>query len=101
MLFLLANKAKDMPTPEAGKLLNLGAPRYLVAGNAALMRAVPCCVPIARELGNPSNLPYPRRSRLCGGAHLSAAATRQTGHRTEISKPVLAVVVDYVFEESS
>ena len=41
VLFLIASKAKNMPTRKAGKLLNLGARDGLWRGNDALMRALP------------------------------------------------------------
>lgn len=79
-----------MLTRDAGRLLNLGA--RVPGGNDALMR-----VPIASKTSKAFKLVWSQRSRLCGGSHLSAADTRQTGHRTEVSKPVPPFVVSYVF----
>ena len=69
MLFLIANKAKDMPTHGAGKLLNLGAPGYLVAGNAALMRALPCFGAHCPRTSEPVKIFSDPSGLVCAGSH--------------------------------
>ena len=97
VLFLIASKAKDVPTRRAGKLLNLDARDGSWRGYDALMRALPRFAAHCQRTLEPvesSLIPAVQSVRIITP---DAAGTRQTGYRTDMSKPFPPAIVNYGF----